>query len=98
MRDMGCCQPRRIIRLRLRQVRRPVDEDVTLTRYEGCKNTDLAICDLFGSPGVLAGHAAGGLALHQKAGLINDHNRILRAEVLDDIISHAVTQLVADFT
>ena len=79
---------RRILGPDLGQIKRPVDKGVPLVRDIGRKYADLAAGDLAptgSSPvaegpraGVLPRHAAGGLALLQKAGLVHHQNGIIR--------------------
>src|SRR3954451_19413157 len=44
----------------------------------GCEHPDLAVGDLARRAGVLPSHAAGGLALLQKTGLVNHQNGVIR--------------------
>ena len=58
------------------------------------KDADLAVRDLPGRARILTGNPAGGLALLEKSGFIDDQNRILVCEMLDHIIADNVTQLI----
>jgi hypothetical protein len=52
----------------------------------------MTVGDLAGRHGVLAGHAAGGLALLGDAGLVDDKDRVRLGERLDRIVAHRVAQ------
>ena len=58
------------------------------------KDADLAVRDLPGRARILTGNPAGGLALLEKAGFIDDQNRVLVCEMLDHILADDVTQLI----
>ena len=74
-------QASRIVRPVLRQIERPIDEGMAVTRHIGSKHADLAIGDLARRTSVLARYPARCLALLQKAGLIDHQNRVLVASV-----------------
>ena len=71
-----------------------VDEGVALTRDIGCQHPDLAVGDLARRAGVLAGHAARGLALLQEPRLVHDQNGIGLGQRLDHIAAHHIAQRV----
>ena len=65
---------------------------MTASRHIAGENTDLAVRDLAGRTSVLASDAARCLALLEKAGLIDDQNRIVCGKVFDNVIPHDVAQ------
>ena len=67
---------------------------MAVARHIGGEHADLAIGDLAGRTGVLPADAAGRLALLEKTGLIDDQNRIIGRQVLDDIVPHDVAQRI----
>ena len=73
---MGRQQADRIVGPGLGQVERPVDEGMTVAGHVGGEDPDLAVGDLAGRARVLARDAAGGLALLEKAGLVENQHRI----------------------
>jgi hypothetical protein len=73
---MGSRQPGRIVGPGLGQVERPVDEGMTVPGHVGGEDPDLAVGDLAGRARVLARDTAGGLALLEKAGLIENQHRL----------------------
>src|SRR5665811_1911820 len=81
-----------IVRPCLRQIKRPVDEGVAMARHIGREHTDLAIGDLARRARILARNAARRLALFQKAGLVDDKNRLLISQGFQRIIAHHVAQ------
>src|SRR4029079_1305513 len=66
----------------------PVPRDI------GREYADLAVGDLARRAGVLPSHAAGGLALLQKTGLVNDQNGIIRRQVFERVVAHNVAQRI----
>src|SRR3954453_18744479 len=64
----------------------PVPRDI------GREHADLAVGDLARRTGVLPSHAARGLALLQKTGLVNDQNRVIRRQVFERILAHNIAQ------
>jgi hypothetical protein len=93
-RNLGRSHAGRIIRPSLGQIQRAVDEGVTVPRHIGPEHPDLAVGDLARRAGVLPPNAAGGLALLEEAGLINDQHRILGREMLDHVVPHDVAQRI----
>lgn len=75
---------RRIRRLPLWQILRPIDEVAAPDRCTGGENADLAFGHFAGPPDVLTLHAARRLALLREAGLIDDQHRVLTTKMLDD--------------
>ena len=65
---------------------------MAVARDIGREHADLAIGDLARRTRVLARNAARCLALFQKAGLINDKNRLLVGEGFQRVIAHDVAQ------
>jgi hypothetical protein len=78
----------------LRQVEPTVDEGVPMLGDISGEHADLAVGDLAGRAGVLAGNAAGGLALLEEPGLVDDEHRVGRAQYRDDIVAHQVAQRI----
>src|SRR5918999_2403607 len=97
--------PSRIARPPLRQVQCPVDKSMAVPRDIGREHADLAIDDLAptGSSPVAEGlrarvlppDTAGGLALLQKTGLVNDQNGVIRRQVFERIVAHNIAQSVS---
>jgi hypothetical protein len=87
-------QAGRIVGPGLGQVERPIDEGVAVARYVGREDADLAVGDLARRAGVLARHAAGGLALFEEAGLVQDQHGIAVGQALDRVVAHQVAQRV----
>ena len=81
-----------IVRPFLRQIKRPVDEGVAVTRHIGGEDADLAVGDLARRARVLARNSARRLALLQKTGLVDDQNRILISQRFQRVIAHHVAQ------
>jgi hypothetical protein len=69
-------QAGRIVGPGLGQVERAVDEGMAVPRHVGREDADLAIGDLARRAGVLSPNATGGLALLEKAGLVDHQHRI----------------------
>ena len=57
----------------------PIEEGMAIPRHIDGEHSDLAIGELARRAGVLARDPARGLALFQKAGLIDNQNRVLIA-------------------
>jgi hypothetical protein len=87
---MCCLQARGFVRPFLWQVERPIDEGMTMPRHIGGEHSDLAIGDLARRAGVLTCDPARGLALFQKAGLIDDQDRVLIAKRFQCVLTHNV--------
>src|SRR5215213_10673502 len=85
---------RRIVGPGLGQIESPVNKSVPLARDIGREYADLAVGDLARRAGVLPSHAAGGLALLQKTGLVNDQNGVIRRQVFKRIVAHNVAQSI----
>ena len=81
-----------IVRPFLWQIKCPVDEGMAVARHIGGEHADLAIGDLARRARVLARNATRRLALFQKAGLINDKNRLLISERFQRVIAYDVAQ------
>src|ERR1700756_403681 len=67
---------------------------MAMPRHVGGEHSDLAIGDLARRASVLARDAARGLALFQKAGLIDDQNRVLIAKCFQCVLTDNVAQRV----
>ena len=91
MRRLQACA---IVRPFLRQIKRPIDEGVTVTRHIGGEDADLTIGDLARRTRVLARNSARRLALLQKTGLVDDQNRILISQRFQRVIAHDVAQRI----
>ncbi len=87
-------QAGRIVGPGLGQVQRPIDEGVAVPGHVGGKDPDLAVGDLAGRARVLARHAAGGLALLEKAGLVQNQHGILVGQALDHVVAHHIAERV----
>src|SRR5450631_4264159 len=72
-----------------------IDERMAMTRNVGSEDADLAVRNLACRTGVLPGHAARRLALLEKAGLVDDEDRIVICQMLDDIVADDVAQSVS---
>ena len=83
-----------IVRPFFRQIKRPVDEGMAVTRHVGGEDADLAVGDLTRRARVLACNPARNFALLQKAGLVNDQNRILISKRFQRVIAHDVAQRI----
>src|SRR6202046_5885627 len=62
-------QASRIVGPALRQIERPIDESMAVTRHVGSKNTDLTVRNFARRPSVLPRYSARCLALLEKAGV-----------------------------
>jgi len=67
---------------------------MAVTRNVGGEHADLAIGDLARRACILARNAAGRLALFQKAGLVNDKNRVLVGERFQSTSAHDIAQRI----
>jgi len=92
---IGRRQPRTVVGPGLGQIQRTVDEGMAVARDQRREHANLAVRDLARRAGVLPPHATGCPALLEKSGLINDQNRIIGGECLDDIVAHKVAQGVS---
>ena len=91
---MGRQQTVRIVRPGLGQIQRPVDEGMTVAGHVDREDADLAVGDLAGRAGVLPRHAAGRLALLEKAGLVENQHGILLGQTLDCVIAHKIAECI----
>ena len=91
---MGGCQPVRIGHPGFRQVESAVDKGVALVGHIGREHPDLAVGDLASRPRVLPSHTARGATLLQKACFINHQDRVVIAQMLDDVVADDVAQSV----
>src|SRR5476649_1936452 len=74
--------------------RRAIDERMTVARHVGGEDADLAVRDLASGTSVLPRHSAGGLALLEKAGLVDHQHRIVIGQMLDDIVAYDIAQAI----
>ena len=75
------------------KIQRAVDEGMAMTRNVGGEeDADLAVRNLACPTGVLPCHATRRLALLEKASLVDDEDRILICQMLDDIVAHDIAQ------
>src|SRR5438067_8020214 len=65
----------RIVGPALRQIERPIDESMAVTRHVGSKNTDLTVRNFARRTSILPRYSARCLALLEKAGLIDLQHR-----------------------
>src|ERR1700751_1774882 len=93
-RYMRCLQASGGVRPFLWQVERPIDEGMAMPRHIGGEHSDLAIGDLARRTSVLARDPARGLALFQKASLIDNENRVLIAQRSQRVLTYNVAQRV----
>jgi hypothetical protein len=91
---VGGGQAGRIVGPGLGQVQSPVDEGVAVPGHVGGEDPDLAVGDLARRAGVLAGHAAGGLALLEEAGLVDHQHRPRVGQRLQRVAAHQVAERV----
>ena len=68
---------------------------MTVARNVGSKDPDLAVRDLARGARVLPPHTARGLALLEKAGLVDHEDRVIIRQMLDDIIADNIAQSVS---
>src|SRR6195256_4326350 len=78
----------------LRKIQRAIDKRMTVARNVSSEDADLAVRNLACRPGVLPRHAARRLALLEKAGLVDDENRIVVRQMLDDIVANDIAQSI----
>ena len=78
----------------LRKIQRAIDERMAMTRNIGGEHADLAVRNLACRTGVLPRHAARRLTLLEKASLIDDEDRIVICQMLDDIVAHDIAQAI----
>ena len=83
-----------IVRPFFRQIKRPVDEGMAVARHIGGEHADLAIGDLARRTRVLPRDTARRLALLQKAGFVDDQNRVLIGERFQRVIADDVAQCI----
>src|SRR4051812_20250883 len=76
-RHVGCFQAIRIVGPFLRKIQRAINERMTVARYVGSEDSDLAVRDLARGPRVLPCHSARRLTLFEKAGLVDHEDRIV---------------------
>jgi hypothetical protein len=65
---------------------------MAMTRNVGSKDADLAVRNLTCRTSVLPRYAARRLALLEKTSLVDDENRIVICQMLDDIVAHDIAQ------
>jgi hypothetical protein len=85
-------QPAAIIRPFLWQIECPIDEGMTVPRHIGGEHPDLAVRDLTCRARVLARNSARGLALFQKAGFVDNKNRVSIGQRFQCILTHNIAQ------
>src|SRR5712692_7304823 len=78
----------------LRKIQRTIDERMTVARNVGSEDADLAVRNLPCRTSVLPRHAARRLALLEKTGLVDDEDRILVRQMLDDIVADDIAQSI----
>src|SRR5664279_1629220 len=76
----------------LRKIQRAIDECMAMTRNVGSEDADLAVRNLACRTSVLPRYAARRLALLEKTGLVDDEDRIVIRQMLDDIVAHDIAQ------
>ena len=76
----------------LRKIQRAIDERMTVARYVGSEDADLAVRDLARRTSVLPRYSARRLALLEKAGLVDHQDRIVIRQMLDDIVADNIAQ------
>src|SRR6185503_11185046 len=87
-------QASRVLGPVLREVELAVDEGVPLVGHVGGEYPDLTIGDLAGRARVLAANPARGLALLEKARLVDDQHGILLSQGLERIVTHKIAQRI----
>src|ERR1700747_2383107 len=75
-----------------RKIQRAIGERIAMTRNVSSEDADLAVRNLACRTGVLPRHTARRLALLEKAGLVDDEDRIVICQMLDDIVAHDIAQ------
>ena len=93
-RHVGGFQTIRMVGPFLRKIQRAIDERMTVARNVGSEDSDLAVRDLARGTRVLPPHSARGLALLEKAGLVDHQDRIVIRQMLDDIIADDIAQSI----
>src|SRR5207344_3213074 len=83
-------QANRIVGPALRQIERPIDESMAVTRHVGSKNTDLTVRNFARRTSILPRYSARCLALREKAGLIDHQHRVLVGKMLSDIVAQSI--------
>ena len=78
---MRRAHPDGIVGPSLGQIKRPIDEGMTVTGYISGEYANLAVGDLIGRACILPGDAAGRLALFEKSSFIEDQDGILVSEI-----------------
>src|SRR5271168_3659114 len=79
----------------LRKIQHAIDERMTVARYVGSEDANLAVRDLACGTSVLPRHSARRLALLEKAGLVDHEDRIVIRQMLDDIIAYDIAQSIS---
>jgi hypothetical protein len=92
--DMRCRHPGGIIGPGLWQIQGTIDEGMAMPRDIRSEHADLAIRNLAGRTGVLTTNAARGVALLEKAALIDHQNRVIGCQLLDNIVADNVAHRV----
>src|SRR5271165_118747 len=92
---VGGFQAIRIVSPFLRKIQRAINECMTVARNVGSEDTDLAVRDLARGASVLPRHSARRLALLEKAGLVDDEDRIVIRQMLDDIVTDDIAQSIS---
>jgi hypothetical protein len=75
-----------------RKIQCAIDERMAMMRNVSSEDADLAVRNLACRTGVLPRHTARRLALLEKAGLVDDEDRIVICQMLDDIVAHDIAQ------
>src|SRR6478736_6468507 len=78
-------QANRIVGPALRQIERPIDESMAVTRHVG---------NFARRTSILPRYSARCLALLEKAGLIDHQHRVLVGKMLSDIVAHHIAQSI----
>src|SRR5450631_2900193 len=76
----------------LRKIQRAIDERMAMARNIGGEHADLAVRNLACGTSILPRHAARRIALLEKAGLVDDEDRIVICQMLDDIVADDIAQ------
>src|ERR1700690_2653782 len=67
---------------------------MAMTRNIGGEHADLAVRNLACRTGILPRHAARRFALLEKAGLVDDEDRIVIRQMLDNIVAYDISQCI----
>src|SRR6202162_2343958 len=94
VRHIGGRKASRIVGRALRQIERPIDESMAVTRHVGSKNTNLTVRNFARRTSILPRYSARCLALLEKAGLIDHQHRVLVGKMLSDIVAHHIAQSI----